>query len=112
MKCKIQVLNHRVLLEEQPFKDRSEGGILFPPDKMDHYQNQQTEGLIIDMGPECFDFIAEERRPKIGDILFYQRYDGIGRKYGNKYYRILNDEMAFAKSDRFIEQKEELYGDR
>jgi len=109
MKCKLHVLSHRVLLDEPAVEEKTKGGIALPSDCLNKYQNMQTEGTIVDMAVDAFDFMPEEDKPKIGDVVYYQKYDGIGRKYGSKFYRILVDDMVFAKSDRIIEPEEELY---
>jgi co-chaperonin GroES (HSP10) len=108
MNTKIRVIGNRILIAEKEFDKKSKGGIYFPDDKVNEYQNMSTEGKIVAMGANAFMDFDEKERPKVGDIVYYQKYDGIGKKYNDKNYRILIDECVFGVSDRYIEASEDL----
>lgn len=109
MNYKLRPIGHRLLIEERIYEPKSKGGIIVASEKsQEEYQCAQTEGKIIAMGSQVFDFLPEEERPSLGDIVYYQKYDGYGKKYANTNYRLLIDENVFAVSKNYIDYDEEL----
>ena len=105
---KIKVISNRVLIRERVFKTKTDGGIEIPPHLIEWYQNMETEGEIIAIGSTAFADIEESKRPKVGDIAYYQKYDKINKKYNDINYRIISDDCIFAYSAAYINPKDNL----
>ena len=107
-KTKITVIANRLLIEEKVFEEKTKGGIVLPKDRLEEYQAMSTEGTIVAMGDTCFAGCKILGRPQVGDVVYFQKYDGIGKKYGGKDYRILPDDCIFGFSKRYVESAEDL----
>ena len=107
MNCKIKPLSHRIIIEErQAIKEVR--GIVMPDKVVDGAQLAITEGKIIDMAPNAFDWMVDADKPKIGDVVHFLKYEGIGKIYSDKYYRILMDDSVWGISKEYIELDEAL----
>ena len=104
----LRPLNHKVLVEERSFADKTKGGILLPQDKVEQYQSAVCEGLIVDMAKDAFDYYTDDDRPKIGEIVHFPKFEGILRKYNNKNYRLIHDETIYAESNKYLEKEDEI----
>lgn len=108
-KCKLKIIGNRILVEEKIFDKKTKGGIYLPENELDRYQNMTTEGKIVAMGETAFEGLCPGTiAPRIHDIVYFQKYDGLGKRYNNKNYRILSDEEVFATSERYIEDDEDI----
>jgi len=107
MICKIKPLSHRLIIEEKS-AEMKVGSIVMPENLKDRSQIEMTEGTIICMAEDAFDYYIESERPKIGDIVHFIKYDGIGKTYNKKNYRILQDESVWGISSKYIQHDEEL----
>jgi len=111
MKCKIEPFSHRVIVEERPAETQVKG-IIMPESLKDRAQAEITEGVIVDMADDAFDFLLDNKKPKIGDVIHFIKYDGIGKCYNKKNYRILHDESVWGRSEKYIKLEEDLvYGE-
>jgi chaperonin GroES len=108
MNCKLKPIKHMIIVEERTFEEKTKGGILIPENNRTQYQNMSTEGIIVALGTTAFEYLPEECRPKIGDVVHFQKYDGIGKRYNEKNFRILADENVYAISDKYLETNEEI----
>ncbi len=107
MNCKIKPLSHRIIVEERPAVMKV-GSVLMPDSIKGPSQNGMTEGKIICMAQDSFDYLEESDRPKVGDIVHFIKYDGIGKNYNKKPYRILMDDSIWGISDEYIALDEEI----
>ncbi len=89
--AKIVPISHRLIVEERKFEEKLKSGILLPTETVISGQYAQNEGIIIDMSIDAFDSVPQSQRPKLGQIVYFQKYAGIGKRYGDKNYRILVD---------------------
>src|SRR5574340_1230224 len=105
---KIRPINHRVLIEERKFEEKSKGGIYFAPNKVAEYQAGECEGTIIALANDAFDYMPEDERPKVGDIVHFIKYEGYLREYDGRNYRIILDEMICAVADKYLNKEESI----
>jgi co-chaperonin GroES (HSP10) len=107
IECKIRPLSHRIIIEEREVIMKV-GSIEMPGSIKDRSQQAMTEGKIICMAEDAFDFLPEGSKPQIGDIVHFVKYDGIGKTYDKKNYRILMDDSVWGLSKDFIELDEKI----
>jgi co-chaperonin GroES (HSP10) len=107
MNCKIKPLSHRIIVEERPAEMKVKS-IVMPNSIKSESQQAIPEGKIICVAENAFDYLEKEERPQVGDIVHFIKYDGIGKNYNKKYYRILMDESIWGTSDKYIGLDEEL----
>lgn len=108
----LRPLNHKVLVKERLFEEKTKGGILIPEHKREQYQAAVCEGEIVALAKDAFDYYEMEQRPKVGEIIHFPKYEGILRKYNDINYRLVHDETIFAVADHYLETEEDiLYGE-
>ena len=85
-----------------PFKqkEKTKGGIILAEDTIERSQVASTCGLILEMGPHCYD---KERYPegpwcKKGVCIVFARYAGSRIKIDGGEIRLLNDDEVLALS--------------
>ena len=83
-----------------PFKqpEKTKGGLILAEDTIERSQVASTCGLVLDMGPHCYD---KERFPegpwcKKGDWIIFARYAGSRIKIDGGEIRLLNDDEILA----------------
>lgn len=114
MKVKINIMPHRVLIEEKVFTEKTRGGIIIPTTKLEQYQAMACEGKIVSMSDDAFtgDVFAsmpENKKPKIGQIVHFKKYDGEGYSFNEKPYRLILDELInFWTEDYFNDKEDEI----
>ena len=84
----------RVLVLPFKQKEKTKGGIILAEDTIERSQVASTCGLVLDMGPHCYD---KERYPegpwcKKGDWVIFARYAGSRLKIEGGEIRILNED--------------------
>lgn len=99
---------HRILIEERVVEEKTNGGIILPSKNLEEYQAAQCEGIIVAEGDDCFLDWGDDNKPNIGDVVYFNKYDGKGKTYGGKFYRILVDEMVDCKSAEYLDKWDEL----
>lgn len=107
MKSKIKPILHYLIVEER-LAIKKVGRIEMPGTVIEDSQNQITEGIIIDMGPTAFSELDTNDRPKIGDVVYFLKYEGIAKVYNKKFYRILSDAAVYGVSKKYLELDEDL----
>jgi co-chaperonin GroES (HSP10) len=107
MICKIKPYSHRLIIEERP-PMKKVGMIEMPEEVNRRAQVEATEGMIICMAPDAFDYLEEDQRPKLNDVVHFIKYDGIGKCYNKRNYRILLDESIWGSSSKYIQLDEDL----
>ena len=92
-----------------PFKqkDKTKGGIILADETVERSQVASTCGLILEMGPHCYD---KERYPegpwcKKGDWVIFARYAGSRIKIDGGELRLLNDDEVLAT----VENPEDIF---
>jgi chaperonin GroES len=92
-----------------PFKqkEKTKGGILLSDVTVERSQVASTCGLVLDMGPHCYD---KERYPegpwcKKGDWIIFARYAGSRIKIDGGEMRLLNDDEVLAT----VENPEDIF---
>ena len=88
----------RVLVLPFKQKEKTKGGIILAEDTIERSQVASTCGLVLDMGPHCYD---KERYPegpwcKKGDWIIFARYAGSRIKIDGGEIRLLNDDEILA----------------
>lgn len=103
---------HRVWVAEKIFEEKTKGGVIIPDDLVRQYQNMSCEGRIVAMAENAFagdDFIGmTDSKPKIGDIVYFKKYDGLGYTYNKKPYRVIIDSLIEHWSTDFIEPEDDI----
>ena len=84
----------RILVLPFKQKEKTKGGILLADETVERSQVASTCGLILDMGPHCYD---KERYPegpwcKKGDWIIFARYAGSRIRIDGGEIRLLNDD--------------------
>ena len=88
-------------------KRKTKGGILLADETVERSQVASTCGLVLDMGPHCYD---KERYPegpwcKKGDWIIFARYAGSRIKIDGGEIRLLNDDEVLAT----VENPEDIF---
>jgi chaperonin GroES len=97
----------RILVLPFKQKEKTKGGILLADETVERSQVASTCGLILDMGPHCYD---KERFPegpwaKKGDWIIFARYAGSRIKIDGGEIRLLNDDEVLAT----VENPEDIF---
>ena len=97
----------RILVLPFKQKEKTKGGIILAEDTIERSQVASTCGLVLDMGPHCYD---KERFPegpwgKKGDWIIFARYAGSRIKIDGGEIRILNDDEILAT----VENPEDIF---
>ena len=79
------------MVQVEKIEEQTKGGIILTKDHIDREQNAASEGVITDVGPTAFDYLDEDRRPKIADSVLFVKYSGIGKTVNDNEMRIMND---------------------
>ena len=97
----------RILVLPFKQKEKTKGGIILAEDTIERSQVASTCGLVLDMGPHCYD---KERYPegpwcKKGDWIIFARYAGSRIKIDGGEIRLLNDDEILAT----VENPEDIF---
>ena len=97
----------RILVLPFKQKEKTKGGILLADETVERSQVASTCGLVLDMGPHCYD---KERFPegpwcKKGDWIIFARYAGSRIKIDGGEIRLLNDDEVLAT----VENPEDIF---
>ncbi len=97
----------RVLVLPFKQKEKTKGGLILAEDTIERSQVASTCGLVLDMGPHCYD---KERYPegpwcKKGDWIVFARYAGSRIKIDGGEIRLLNDDEILAT----VENPEDIF---
>ena len=97
----------RILVLPFKQKDKTSGGIILADDTIERSQVASTCGLVLSMGPHCYD---KERYPegpwcKKGDWIVFARYAGSRIKIDGGEIRLLNDDEILAT----VENPEDIF---
>ena len=103
--CSRHVRKYTIDGEKQ--KEKTKGGIILADDTVERSQVASTCGLVLDMGPHCYD---KERFPegpwaKKGDWIIFARYAGSRIKIDGGEIRLLNDDEILAT----VENPEDIF---
>ena len=88
----------RILVLPFKQKEKTKGGLILADETVERSQVASTCGLILDMGPQCYD---KERYPegpwcKKGDWIIFARYAGSRIKIDGGEIRLHNDDEVLA----------------
>ena len=97
----------RILVLPFKMKEKTKGGIIITDDVVERAQVASTCGLVLDMGPHCYD---KERYPegpwcKKGDWIIFARYSGSRIRIDGGEIRLLNDDEVLAT----VENPEDIF---
>ena len=97
----------RILVLPFKQKEKTKGGILLADETVERSQVASTCGLVLAMGPHCYD---KERYPegpwcKKGDWIIFARYAGSRIKIDGGEIRLLNDDEVLAT----VENPEDIF---
>ena len=97
----------RILVLPFKQKEKTKGGILLADETVERSQVASTCGLVLRMGPHCYD---KERYPegpwcKKGDWIIFARYAGSRIKIDGGEIRLLNDDEVLAT----VENPEDIF---
>ena len=92
-----------------PFKlpEKTKGGLFLGADTLERQQVASTCGLVLAMGPHCYDKEKFPEGPwcKKGDWVIFARYAGSRLQIDGGEVRLLNDDEVFAT----IEKPEDIF---
>ena len=97
----------RILVLPFKQKEKTKGGVILSDVTVEKSQVASTCGLVLDMGPHCYD---KERYPegpwcKKGDWIIFARYAGSRIKIDGGEIRLLNDDEVLAT----VENPEDIF---
>ncbi len=87
---KIEPIADRVLIEPEPAKEKTAGGIIIP----DGAKERPVRGKIISVGPGRAPLKEMETKP--GDIAIYTKHSGHEVEIDNKMYLLMKESDIFA----------------
>ncbi len=102
---------HRVWVEEKIFEEKTKGGLVLPDDVVKQSQNMAMEGRIISMASNAFtgiDFENMTDKPRVGDVVYFKKYDGEAYIYNKKPYRIILDSLIYHWTDDYLEPDDDI----
>ena len=86
-----------------PFKmaEKTKGGLILGQDTLERQQVGSTCGLVLEMGPHCYDKEKFPEGPwcKKGDWIIFARYAGSRIQIDGGEVRLLNDDEVLASID-------------
>lgn len=85
-------MNNVVVVETEKVEEKSKGGIILTESIKDREQYGKDSGILVAMGESAFE--GMKVRPKLGDEVMFDKYDGKTRDKG--LFRILVDEDILA----------------
>lgn len=109
-KCKLTPLDHFIIIKEYEVNEKSDGGIVMPETYKEQWQLAITEGEIIALGENAFDYL--QNKPKVGDWVLFNKYEGHGRQYKDGYFRSMLDTKLYAMSEQMLTVNEALLNER
>ena len=91
----------RILVLPFKQKEKTKGGLILADETIERSQVASTCGLVIDMGPHCYDKDRYPEGPwcKKGDWIIFARYAGSRIKIDGGEIRLLNDDEVLATVD-------------
>ena len=97
----------RILVLPFKQKEKTKGGVLLADETVERSQVASTCGLILDMGPHCYDKDRYPEGPwcKKGDWIIFARYAGSRIKIDGGEIRLLNDDEVLAT----VENPEDIF---
>ena len=92
---------YRILVLPFKQKEKTKGGLILADETIERSQVASTCGLVIDMGPHCYDKDRYPEGPwcKKGDWIIFARYAGSRIKIDGGEIRLLNDDEVLATVD-------------
>lgn len=100
----INPAGHRILIHPRDVAEKTASGIILATDSMrEREQMSNTTGVVVAMGPTCYDDMTEPWC-KVGDKVAFAKYAGLiyTGKDGTK-YRMVNDGDITATLDTDVE---------
>jgi co-chaperonin GroES (HSP10) len=101
-------IDTRILIKvkETDLAKAAREGILFiPKESISQSHNEISEGTLVDMGGNAFHLLDDvERKPEIGNEVYFVKYSGIGKTVDEVEYRIMTDVDVYAIKEK--EKKE------
>jgi len=91
----------RILVLPFKQKEKTTGGVILSDTTVEKSQVASTCGLVLDMGPHCYDKDRYPEGPwcKKGDWIIFARYAGSRIKIDGGEIRLLNDDEVLATVD-------------
>ena len=91
----------RILVLPFKQKEKTKGGVILSDTTVEKSQVASTCGLVLDMGPHCYDKDRYPEGPwcKKGDWIIFARYAGSRIKIDGGEIRLLNDDEVLATVD-------------
>jgi co-chaperonin GroES (HSP10) len=86
-----------VIVELDPTEEKTAGGIILAPDRVERNRLEEVEGTLVAMSPLAGTEIWQEgHRPQLGDRVFFARYAGILTERGDRWVRVCKDKEIVA----------------
>lgn len=92
-------MEFNVIIELDPTKDKTAGGIILPGEKVERNRLEEVEGTLIALSPLAFTYEKWPEgayTPKAGDRVFFARYAGILTERGERWIRVIKDKDIVA----------------
>lgn len=85
-------MNNVIVVKTEKIEEKSKGGILLTERTIDREQYGKDSGILVAIGESAFE--GMKVKPKLGDEVMFDKYDGKTRDKG--LFRILVDEDILA----------------
>lgn len=95
----LKPLGHRVLVEVEKVKEKTDGGLIIPETAREREQMANTRGTVIALGSTAYLHPDFGGIPwvAVGDKIVFAKYGGVETIENDSVYRLLNDEDVLAK---------------
>lgn len=91
-----------VVVELDPFEEKTPGGIILPSKVQDQDKLATQEGALVAVSPHAFTYAdgwPDGSKPEIGQRVLFKRYAGHLHERDGRTYRLLNDKDLVAIID-------------
>jgi len=94
----IQPIEYNVLIKLDEIKKKTDGGILLSDTTIEADKHAQQRGTIAAMSPFAFSYAEWPGglTPKVGDRVFFARYEGVLFTEGEDEFRLVKDKAIAA----------------
>lgn len=90
----IQPVEFFVVVELDPVKEKTAGGIFLPEQTQAADKMSTQEGALVAVSPHAFDYAndwPEGSKPQIGQRVVFKRHEGWLRDHEGRTFRVMND---------------------
>lgn len=92
-----EVLGYQVLVKAPVLPEKTSGGIFRPESIREDQTRRQNVGLVLKLGPSCFQDRTADRKCEVGDWVAYSNFERSSEKVGQHQLYYISDAHILAK---------------